>query len=289
MKKKTLVIQSCAPNAPDWIRTCMRTVQSWTVKKDFDYRFVGDEIFNTVALRHWNFCKVTRSDIGRLRLIQRALRDYPSVYWLDSDFIIWNPWEFELPDPQPGTAVCAREALQQANGSTGLYFNNSVLGFCDRNDVEVLLEYCEAKLDHFTYTGKESNARMTIIGTDFFSSRGFPLRRIVAKSAGCFSAESIRILLGAYLSGRRHLFWLGLANGATLHGANLCSSRERDGVKMAMLVADLIGCEDGVVGRWRHMTPLYRLWLRIQGLPDRVRCWAISRGREIRIAVSGNT
>ncbi len=276
---KILIIQSCSPRASEWIRDCMHTVETWASLKGYDYQRIGDNLFDFTPISLLQFTNVTRSDFARLAWIWAELKigKYDAVIWLDADFLIWNPLDFNLPMPEPGAVLCAREAFYFNPVNTPININNSVLGLCCTNDAEILIERSREILRRCGAT-----PRMTVIGTDFFSSRKFPLRQIIAKQAGCFSEESIKLILGPHISSRRHLFWLSMASGATLAGANLCSSRETDNIKMKGLVHGLIRWNHLEIGRLRYFSPLYRIYLRIENFPDRIRCWLLSRWYEIR-------
>lgn len=280
--KHAIVIQSYQKKAPQWVKECAHSVELWCEAKGYDYLVFGDEMFEFVATRHGMFPKVTRTDIFRLRMIQRYLDEYERVYWLDADFLIWDIHNFRLPEPKMGHVVCAREAFRQFTGTTSLAFNNSVLGFCCENDVELLIEKSEAILDEWRDKYHASAARPTIIGTDYFSSWRFPLERIIAKQAGCFSQESINLILGPWVAGRYHLKHLGWASGAKLCGANLCSSRETDEKRMMRLVKNLTLGYHLPVGRMAHFASIYRAWLHASNLPERIRCWCLTRWRNLR-------
>lgn len=291
---RVLIIQACAPDAPEWIRSCMHTVEAWSHDQGFEYRAVGDELFN-YCKDFPMFPKVTRTDIARLRMMRSAFIQggqywphharYDYVYWIDADLLIWDRMEFTLPLPRPGEIVCVREAMLEDTGITRLAVNNCIVGACDYDDIQLLIEKSHGILMRALVL--HIPVCPTVIGTDFFSSSNFPLRRVEVRNAGCLSARSIKSILGPYITGRKHLFWLGLANGDTLRAANLCSSRETEEKKMDVLVADLIHGEIGEVGRWRYFTPIYRTWLRCRGLPFRLFCWGLSRWGKLRMHVSG--
>jgi hypothetical protein len=271
---KTLIIQSCKAHPQKWINDCMHTVELWCELNHFEYiRYGDDPFFAYVPPAFGCFTKVTQSDIARLDVIEFNMREhqYDRVYWIDSDFLIWDIRNFKLPAPESGAVVCAREAFR-ACGSYTIMFNNSVLGFCDPNDVALLREKSVEMLQR--KLGQK--VRQTIVGTDLFSSMALPLRRIVATHAGLFSAESISMILGPWIAGRVHLLRLSILNGGTMYGANLCSSRENDQRRMAELINNLIlGRSPPVVHAWT--APIYRTFFRVHAFPFRVRCWLMTR------------
>jgi hypothetical protein len=280
--KKILIIQSSAPDCPQWVRECMHSVELWSELNGYQYVHVGDELFQFAPQYREPFTKVTRSDICRLRVIEAHMNFgyYDAAYWIDADFLIWNIYEFALPMPVRGSVVCAREAYFHTKGTTPMV-NNSIVGFAHVGDVRVLIGVTEAMLDHWLQT-RTTAPRMTYVGTDLFSSWRFPLKQIIAKQAGCLSDQSISLILGPWISGRRHLFWLSMANGDTLRGANLCSSRERDQERMGELVKDLIQGQDLEIGRFKSVAGIYRAYLVLVNIPFRIRCWAQTRIQKIR-------
>lgn len=289
MKKPILILQSCSPHAQKWIRECMHTVEDWAHMQGHAYVEIGDELFNYAdAYCRPPFNKVTRSDICRLRLIQSYLSfgNYSAVVWVDADVLIWNRFKFKLPEPEACGVICAREAFHMHDGHTGLYYNNSILGLCNMDDAAELIAHSERILDG---CDRITPPRTTVIGTDLFSSRSFPLKRLVVESAGCLSEKSIDLIVGPFHSGRRHLWSLAFAHGQTLHGANLCSSRETSNARMSHLLCVLLSTPDQHLGRWKYISPLYRLWLRASHFPSRVRCWTLTRVRNLRPMLSGKT
>lgn len=92
----TLVIQSCSPaQRLGWQGACLATVRDWAVHQGYDYRFIGDEIFDLVP--SWYLAKVdaklpVATDYARLLLLQRALDEgYGQVLWLDADVVVFDP------------------------------------------------------------------------------------------------------------------------------------------------------------------------------------------------------
>ncbi len=279
--KKILILQSSPAHAPEWVRDCKRTVEMWCIHNGYEYIHFGDTLFQFAPEFDKPFTKIQRSDLARLRIMEShlALNYYDAVYWLDADFLIWNIYEFQLPMPEPGSVVCAREA-HHANGRIAILINNSVLGFCRCADAHVLSALTMAALE--PWRNGETTPPHTIAGPMVLSKLRFPLRRIIAKQAGCFSDDTIKRIVGPWILGRKHLWWLSLANGATLKGANLCSSRETAPATMKVLVADMIQGQDYELGGWKYASPIYRASLIVAALPFRIRCWLQTRAQAIR-------
>ncbi|MCZ6470300.1 MAG: hypothetical protein O6649_02950 [Gammaproteobacteria bacterium] len=99
----TLVLQSHRQPLPyPWIESCLESVSRWSENNSFDYRFIGDELFDSVPaplLEKTAKQKIIATDLARLRALQDGLRQgYATVIWCDADFLIFNPVEFVLPD-----------------------------------------------------------------------------------------------------------------------------------------------------------------------------------------------
>ncbi len=98
-----LVIQSHRTPLPYlWIQACINSVQDWCNTNGYKYQFIDDRLFELLPdeivwkTRHQ---KVIATDLARILLIKKSLNDgYKRVIWLDSDFMIFNPAEFIIPD-----------------------------------------------------------------------------------------------------------------------------------------------------------------------------------------------
>lgn len=99
----TLVIQSHLTPLPyPWLDRCLASVRNWCELNQFEYKFLGDELFGCVQeclLEKLKDQKVIASDLARLNVLQDALsKDFETVVWLDADFLIFDPANFMLPD-----------------------------------------------------------------------------------------------------------------------------------------------------------------------------------------------
>ncbi len=276
-----LILQSSSSTAPRWVRECMNTVQLWADRNGYDYVHVGDELFSYTPEYGAPFTKIQISDLARIRLMKAHLFNhrYAAVYWLDADFLIWNIHEFNLPLPVPGSVVLPMEAFK-IHRDYIIQLNNSVLGFCDYEDAAVLETMTKAALDK--WKDGVTTPPHIVAGPAVVSKFRFPLRRIIAKQAGCFSETTTRQILGPWHAGREYLRQLSMAHGATLKGANLCSSRNISEDVMEDLIADLIQGYDHEIGQWAHFSAIYRIWLRARIFPFRVKCWLQTRVERIR-------
>ena len=98
----TLVIQSHrAPLPLPWLEPCLESVRAWAAARDFDYRFVGDELFDPVdpAIRAKTRDRIViAADLARLHWLERTLAEgYACAIWCDADFLIFAPADFEPP------------------------------------------------------------------------------------------------------------------------------------------------------------------------------------------------
>lgn len=101
--RDTLVIQSHRSPLPyPWIARCLASVSDWCALNQYEYRFLGDELFDGVPghlLEKSQEQVVIASDLARLLVLQGALNEgYQTVIWLDADFLIFDPVAFVLPE-----------------------------------------------------------------------------------------------------------------------------------------------------------------------------------------------
>jgi hypothetical protein len=98
----TLVVQSHRSPLPfSWLQACIDSVAGWSQANHYQYRFIGDEVFDLVAsdLRDKAGPQtVIATDLARLRALQQGLAEgFDCVVWCDADFLIFEPNEFVLP------------------------------------------------------------------------------------------------------------------------------------------------------------------------------------------------
>ena len=97
----TLIIQSHRKPLPGaWISQCLKSVKNWAKLKGYEYRFFDDELFE--ILPEWVIDKTKRqvviaTDLARLKWLQKLLAlGYERVVWIDADFLIFSPHDFQL-------------------------------------------------------------------------------------------------------------------------------------------------------------------------------------------------
>ena len=102
----------------------MESVRDWCGLNDYQYRFIGDELFASLPaelLEKTIEQPVIASDLARLLVLQTALKEgYQRVLWLDADFLIFRPREFII--PEQSSAVGREVWVQQdRNGKLKVY------------------------------------------------------------------------------------------------------------------------------------------------------------------------
>ena len=100
----TLIIQSHRQPLPfTWLAPCVASVKNWAKQESYDYQFIGDALFDTLpqwVLEKTRAQKVIATDLARLKFLQKFLAaGYQRVVWLDADFLIFAPDNFQLPEP----------------------------------------------------------------------------------------------------------------------------------------------------------------------------------------------
>jgi hypothetical protein len=118
----TLVLQSHRNPLPyPWLEACLNSVRYWSKSNDFDYRFIGDGLFDSVApelIEKTASQRVIATDLARLHVLQEGLQQgYTRVVWCDADFLIFNPAEFVLPEV---SYALGREVWVQAGSNRRL-------------------------------------------------------------------------------------------------------------------------------------------------------------------------
>ena len=111
----TLVIQSHRSPLPwPWIARCLDSVRLWCEMNGYEYRFMGDELFDCLPatlLEKTQHQRVIATDLARLLTLQNALESgYETVVWIDADFLVFNPSAFSIPDE---TCALGREVWVQ--------------------------------------------------------------------------------------------------------------------------------------------------------------------------------
>lgn len=239
----TLVIQSHRSPLPfGWLESCLRSVKNWSEQCNFDYRFLGDELFGVLPD---SFAvsklpnKVIASDLARLLVLRDALEEgYPCVIWLDADFLIFNPDDFNLPDDlyAVGREVWVQETEKQKfkvykkvhNAFLMFREGNSLLDFYIETAERLLEQNCGGIPDQF-------------IGPKLLTALHNVAQLPVLETAGMLSPAVIH----DRLAGSGHALDLFHKNSPrAIAAANLCCSScvqdEVDEISMNRIITSLL-------------------------------------------------
>ena len=235
----TLVIQSHTDHLPhDWLTRCVDSVRRWSDNNQFNYQWIGDELFDPVIpaiMEKVSTQKVIATDLARLYAIKAGLENYDRVVWLDADFLIFAPNEFLLPsrDKLPLKYMVGREVwVQQDQADTGklrsyVKVHNAFL-FFDRSDSFLGNSFLDFYIQHAEQLLLECNGPMPpqFIGPKLLTAIHNVVGCPVLETAGMLCPEVIIGLLGKN-NGDDNNEALNLfltKSKAPLLGANLCSS-----------------------------------------------------------------
>ena len=239
----TLVIQSHRDPLPfGWLQSCIDSVDAWAKANRFQYRFVGDEIFNLVEpelIAKTAAQIVIASDLARLRILQQALdQGFERVIWCDTDFLVFRPDDFELP---VSDFAFGREIWVQADdrGNLRAYpkLHNACMMFRRGNACLDFYADTAARLLQLNQGGMPPQFIGPKLLTALHNVACFP----VMERAGMLSPLVMRDILAG---GGRALDLLRQKSTETLAGANLSSSlTEREGfteTEMETLIRKLL-------------------------------------------------
>ena len=137
------ILQSAADARPDWVSRCMRSVADWSQQQGYDYRYIGDALFDwvTPALRAKLQDRTPiLADLARLRWIELELAARGGlVAWIDADTLVVDP-TWRIPDSthtffgeecwvQPTAGGAWRAYQSPHNAFMGFAAASPVLGF----------------------------------------------------------------------------------------------------------------------------------------------------------------
>ena len=225
--KDTLVVQSQRSPLPfAWLESCIDSVSAWSRDNGFDYRFIGDEIFELLArdLRDKLAQRTAiASDLARLQALRQGLEQgYRRVVWLDADFLVFAPREFRLPEAD---FAVGRQIWVQADerGRPRVYrgVHNAFLMFMRGNPMLDFYTDTAARLLRRNSGGMPPQFVGPKLLTALHNIAGFP----VMESAAMLSPLVIRDLLDG---GGDALDLMLAESRQPPAGANLCSSLTED-------------------------------------------------------------
>jgi len=229
---KTLIIQSQTQPLPfSWLGSCIDSVVSWCKSQDYEYRFYGDELFDfvdSVLIEKFAHQKVIITDLARLAAIKESLiRGYDRVLWLDSDFLIFAPEQFQLPAlwNLPEGYMVGREVWVQAVAGKPLKWKAHV----KVHNAFLLFDRGNSFLDFYTDQAERFIRQCSdkvppqFIGPKLLTALHNVIQCPVMESAGMFSPGVIQDLIS---NGQdcKALELMKKRSSVPVAGANLCSS-----------------------------------------------------------------
>ncbi len=219
----TLVIQSHRSPLPyAWLSACIESVKEWSGLNDFGYRFLGDELFQSVPVKIMEKTQnqaVIATDLARLLVIKQALNEgVKCVVWVDADFLIFKPKIFNLPD---SAYAIGREVWIQVNAE------NKLQAYVKVHNAFLMFRRENSFLDFYIETATElllkNSGRMPpqFIGPKLLTALHNVVQLTVLESAGMLSPLVIKDII----SGKgKALDLFKQKSPAAIAGANLCCS-----------------------------------------------------------------
>jgi len=204
----------------------MNGVSNWSAYKNFDYRFVDDQIFDLVPIAYRNKTKgrlPVLSDLARLIMARDLIFEgYEKVIWIDADVLIFDQDHFDIINEED-FCFCREIWIQHsANGGVKVFRNvhNAVCFFVKGNSfLEFYIDACLQVVE-----GIENNKAMVnqLVGPKLLTSLhnmiGYPL----IENVGMFSPLVLQDIESQM--GGTALDLLIHELPAPMQAANLCSS-----------------------------------------------------------------
>lgn len=219
----TLVIQSHRHPLPfPWLDDCLTSVQEWSDVNGFDYKFLGDELFEPLAqdlIHKTHHQVVITTDLARLLQLQYFLnQDYDIVIWCDADFLIFNPENFLLPNEN---FALGREVWIQRDKNNQLRsyrkVHNAFMMF--RRGNHFLDFYCDSA--ERLLRQNQGRVPPQFIGPKLLTALHNIVQCPVMETAGMFSPLVLQDIARGY---GEALSLMQKKSSANLAGANICGS-----------------------------------------------------------------
>ncbi|MBL6946795.1 MAG: hypothetical protein ISR47_09155 [Rhodospirillales bacterium] len=238
---KTIVYQSFrTTGVPAWMNTCMASVKEWAVGEGFDYRFLGDEIFDSVP--GWYRDKAGGkipivTDLARLRLARVFIEEgYDRTIWLDADVLVFDPGNFTISVVEE--FAFGEEVWVQPSKSGGLqayrHVHNAICVFVSGNSMlDFYIHACESILGRV-----EGGVPSQLVGPKLLTALHNMIGFALIPEVGMLSPLTLRDVASG---GGPALDLLRERQSAPLRAANLCSSlagTEKDGVQVTQDLLD---------------------------------------------------
>lgn len=224
----TLVIQSHRTPLPaDWMERTIHSVKAWAASRHFDYRFLGDELFDALPqdlLMKTRTQLVVASDLARLIALRSALDEgYQTAVWCDADFLVFKPEAFDLPSENFGLGreVWIQRDTHSGKPRTYVKVHNAFLFFRKGN----------AFLDFYTDSAKRllrahnGPVAPQFLGPKLLTAIHNIVQCPVVETAGMLSPPVIKDML----NGSGPFLELFRKHTQSLAAANLCGSLTANG------------------------------------------------------------
>jgi len=228
----TVIVQSYRrEDVPGWIGRSMASVESWARARGFDYRFVGDEIFDLVP--SWYRERAGHSvllltDLGRLILARDLLAEgYRRAVWFDADVFIFVPERLELPRDRP-FYLCREVWLEFTGAGVEISerVNNCVCAFERGNSfLRFYIDACQQLIRDWP-----TPASPLIVGTQFLTYLDRILRLPRIGNIGLFGPYLVRDVSrggGPFVDAFRQHF------RSPIYAVNLCASSRNKSIPLA--------------------------------------------------------
>jgi len=242
----TLVIQSHRTPLPmPWLADCINSVKQWAEFHNFDYCFLGDELFDCLSpeiLKKTADQKVIATDLARLKQMRCFLdQGYQTVVWCDADFLVFDPANLVLADESYGVGrevwVQSKNDQQTNRYKANVKVHNAFMFFRQGNSF----------LDFYTDSAERLLQKTTgpippqFIGPKLLTALHNVVQCPVVENAGMLSPAVIKDILA---EGGRALDLFKAKSIEPLAAANLCSSLISNGevldVEINMLIERLL-------------------------------------------------
>lgn len=222
---RTLVIQSHRQPLPtSWINSCIDSVKAWAETNRYEYKFLGDELFDyvsTVLLEKTKTQRVIATDLARLKVLQEYLkRGYDTVVWCDADFLIFAPNKFTLLNE---SYAVGREVWIQTDDKNSkklvahIKVHNAFMMFCkDNSFLDFYTDTAERLL-----TRNEGNMPPQFIGPKLLTAIHNIAQCPVLETAGMLSPLVIKDILNG---GGSALDLFHQKSPQPITATNLCNS-----------------------------------------------------------------
>jgi len=237
---KTLVLQSHRQPLPvNWINYCVDSVKNWAESNEFDYLFIGDELFDYVSdqiLEKPKKQRVIATDLARLLALKSYLaKGYETVIWCDADFLIFSPEKFHILDENyaVGREVWVQDDNKSKKITAHIKVHNAFMMFRKTNSfLEFYIDTAERLL-------LRNNGGMPpqFIGPKLLTAIHNVVQCPVLESAGMLSPRVIRDIADGHGPALELFRKKSLQ---PIYAANLCNSLYESGAYSASTVEKCI-------------------------------------------------